>query len=295
MSAGHHNGQQEHGQERAQVGAVLERKRREKGLSLRDVEQATKIRTRYLEGLEREDYSMLPDAVYVQGFLKTYANFLGLDGERLSRDLRDRRLPRRERQPGGPETPVASDFERPPISIGGLGAAERRRISGATLLTVALAVVVLAATIGGLYLIGSRSVEEAQKEEEPPAEPGPSPSPEETATEQASGGEDTSARSPAVRATVRVVGGSSGLTIRADGTVVEDRVAQSGFSQTFEAQRSLRVEAADGGNVEVELNGRNLGRLSSSGQPVTREFTPQSPEVTNPEATGPETTTRATS
>ena len=295
MSAGDHNGQEEHGQERAQVGAVLERKRREKGLSLRDVEQATKIRTRYLDGLEREDYSVLPDAVYVQGFLKTYANFLGLDGERLSRDLLDRRLPRRERQPGGdPENPVASDFERPPISIGGLGAAERRRISGATLLTVALAVVVLAATIGALYLIGSRSAEEAQKEE-PPAEPGPSPSPEETATEQASGGQGTSAQTPAVRATVRVVGGSSGLTIRADGTVVEDRAAQSGFSQTFEAQRSLRVEAADGGNVEVEVNGQNLGRLGSSGQPVTREFTPQSPEVTSPEATGPETTTRATS
>ncbi len=295
MSAGDHNGQ-ENEQQRVQIGAVLERRRREKGLSLRDVEQATKIRTRYLEGLEREDYSVLPDAVYVQGFLKTYANFLGLDGERLSRDLRDRRSPRRERQPGGQEGLGASDFEQPLITPGSLGGAERRRISGVTLLTVALAVVVLAATIGALYLIGSRSAEEAQKEE-PPAEPGSSPSPEETATEQASGGEGKSAQTPdaAVRGTVRVVGGSSGLTIRADGTVVEDRVAQSGFSQTYEAQRSLRVEAADGGNVEVEVNGQDLGRLASSGQPVTREFTPQSPEGTTPEATGPETTTRAPS
>ncbi len=290
MSAGDHNGQEEHGQERAQVGAVLERKRREKGLSLRDVEQATKIRTRYLDGLEREDYSVLPDAVYVQGFLKTYANFLGLDGERLSRDLLDRRLPRRERQPGGdPENPVASDFERPPISIGGLGAAERRRISGATLLTVALAVLVLAATIGALYLIGSRSAEEAQKEEAP-AEPGSSPSPEETATKQAVGREDTSARAPAdsLRATVRVVDGSSGMTVTTDGTVAYDQVAQSGFSQTFEAREVLRIEAANGGVVEVELNGQNLGRLAGSGQPVTRDFTSQSPEVTSPEVTSPE-------
>jgi cytoskeleton protein RodZ len=304
VNAGDHNGQ-ENEHQRAQFGAVLERRRREKGLSLRDVEQATKIRTRYLEGLEREDYSVLPDAVYVQGFLKTYANFLGLDGERLSRDLRDRRAPRRERPPGVNEDFGGSDFEQPfeqpLITPGALRDAERRRISGATLLTVALAVVVLAATIGALYLIGSRYAEVAQREE-PPAEPGSSPSPRETGPEQAAGGEGTTAQIPAdtVRATVRVVGGSSGLTISADGTVVEDRMAQSGFSQTFEAQRSLRVEAADGGNVEVEVDGQNLGRLASSGQPVTRDFTPQSPEGTTPEgttpeATGPETTTGAPS
>jgi cytoskeletal protein RodZ len=295
VNAGDHTGQ-ENEHQRAQLGAVLERRRREKGLSLRDVEQATKIRTRYLEGLEREDYSVLPDAVYVQGFLKTYANFLGLDGERLSRDLRDRRAPRRERQPGVNEGSGASEFEQPLITPGALGGAERRRISGATLLTVALAVVVLAATIGALYLIGSRYAEEAQREE-PPAEPESNPSPQETGPERAAGGEGTSAQIPAdtVRATVRAVGGSSGLTVSADGAVVEDRLAQSGYSQTFEAQRSLRVEAADGGNVEVEVNGQNLGRLASSGQPVTRDFTPQSPEGTTPEATGPETTTGAPS
>ena len=297
MNSGGHNGQEDE-QQRAQIGAALERRRLEKGLSLRDVEQATKIRTRYLEGLEREDYSVLPDAIYVQGFLKTYANFLGLDGEQLSRELRERRSPRRERQPGGHEDSGGSDFDKPQIAFGGLGAAERRRISGATLLTVALAVLVLAATIGALYLIGSRSAEEAQKEEAP-AEPGSSPSPEETSTGQGvSSGEDTSAQAPAtgaIRATVRVVGGSSGVTIMTDGTVAYDQLAQSGFSQTFEAREVLRIEAANGGVVEVELNGQNLGRLAGSGQPVTRDFTSQSPEVTSPEVTSPETTTRAPS
>ncbi|HZC19041.1 MAG TPA: RodZ domain-containing protein, partial [Rubrobacteraceae bacterium] len=121
----------------------------------------------------------------------------------------------------------------------------------------------------------------------------PSPSSEETAsTPVAGGGEDTSAGGSAgtIRATVRLVGGSSGLTISTDGTVAYSQVAQSGFSQTFEARNLLRVEAANGGNVEVEVNGRNLGRLAGSGQPVTRDFTPQSPEVT-----GPEATTRASS
>ncbi len=284
VDAGDHNGQEQQ-QQRAQIGAVLAQRRREKGLSLRDVEQATKIRTRYLEGLEREDYSVLPDAVYVQGFLKTYANFLGLDGEQLSRELKGRRAPRRERQVGDHEGLGESEFEQPLITPGDLGAAaERRRISGTTLLTAALAVLVLAAVIGLLYFVG-RGTQTAERPAEEPAgqeEPakGPAAGPEKTG---AGGrvGETADVTAPvAIRATVRVVGGSSGLTILTDGTVAYDQVAQSDFSQTFEARDSLRVSAADGGVVEVEVNGQNLGRLASSGQPVTRDFTPQSPEVT---------------
>ncbi len=266
--------------EGAQIGALLEQKRQEKGLSLRDVEQATKIRTRYLEGLEREDYSVLPDAVYVQGFLKTYANFLGLDGERLSRELKDRRGPRRERHLSH-EGLRAAEFEQPLINPGGLGGAERRRISGATLLTVALAVLVLAAVIGGLYLIGSRSAggpgePEAQKEEAPAEEPAPSAQ-QQPATESAGEGDATPAEAAdgTVQVTVRVVNASSGLTVREDGTVAYEGVAQPGFSQTFEASDAIIVEARNGGAVEVEVDGQNPERLGTSGQPVTREFTPQ--------------------
>src|SRR5918998_710368 len=91
------------------IGPVLEQARKERGLTLDDVEQATKIRKRYLAGLEREDYGVLPDAVYAQGFLKTYANYLGLDGEELSRELKDRRKPRRERTVTY-SAPKSSDF-----------------------------------------------------------------------------------------------------------------------------------------------------------------------------------------
>jgi cytoskeleton protein RodZ len=54
-------GEQDNGQGAGQIGPILEKKRLEKGLSLKDVEQATKIRTRYLQGLEREDPTVLPD------------------------------------------------------------------------------------------------------------------------------------------------------------------------------------------------------------------------------------------
>src|SRR3712207_7158750 len=93
--------------------------RKQRGLTLDEAEQATKIRKRYLAGLEREDYGVLPDAVYARGFLKTYANYLGLDGEELSQRLKSWRKPRRERAINY-SPPTKSDFERPLISPGGL-------------------------------------------------------------------------------------------------------------------------------------------------------------------------------
>jgi cytoskeleton protein RodZ len=275
-----------------QIGQLLENKRREKGLSLKDVEEATKIRKRYLEGLEREDYGMLPDPIYAHGFLKTYANFLGLDGEKLSRELKDRRAPRRERR-FGYEGSEEGEFDQPLIDPGGLGGTERRKVSGATILTVVLAVLVLAAVISVLYFIGRGSQQaESPVEEEPAAEKEPAeeepaaekePAEEEPAGEPEAnvGAEEEPADEPTnvpvsetVQATVRVPDTPAGLTISVDGTVADDRFAQPGFSQTFEGQRVVTVSTANAGAVEVEVNGQDLGSLGSYDQPVTRDFTP---------------------
>src|SRR4028118_194578 len=118
-------GQHTPGPTEGKIGPVLERARTDKGLSLEEAERATKIRKRYLYGLERDDYSVLPDAVYARGFLKTYANFLGLDGAGLSQELRTRRKPRRER--GLTYAAPSSDFDRPIISPGGVPGAEEGR------------------------------------------------------------------------------------------------------------------------------------------------------------------------
>jgi cytoskeleton protein RodZ len=275
-------GDYDNGQGAGHIGPILEKRRLEKGLSLKEVEQATKIRKRYLEGLEREDPTVLPDPVYARGFLKTYANFLGLDGERLSRELRDRRSPRRERQLNQ-EASGTSDFEQPLITPGGLGGTERRRVSGATILTVALALLVLAAVIGALYYVGSRSAGSgAEDAPEGPAveqkDPGPSQK-EEPATETttgtpggATGEAEDDATSETVPVTVRVVGAPAGLTISVDGAVALDQFAQPGFSQTFEARDSVTVSTANAGAVEVEVDGENQGRLGRNGQGATREF-----------------------
>lgn len=66
------------------TGDVLEEARRRKGVSLEEAGRRTLIPVHYLRGLEREDTAALPDPVYARVFLKTYADYLGLDGTAVS-------------------------------------------------------------------------------------------------------------------------------------------------------------------------------------------------------------------
>jgi cytoskeleton protein RodZ len=64
-----------------EIGNSLREARVRQQLELSEIEQATKIRTRYLRALEEESFEALPAQTYVKGFLRTYADYLGLDGQ----------------------------------------------------------------------------------------------------------------------------------------------------------------------------------------------------------------------
>jgi len=64
-----------------EIGASLRDARLRRGLSPSDVEQATRIRARYLGAIEDERWELLPGDAYAKGFLRTYAEYLGLDGD----------------------------------------------------------------------------------------------------------------------------------------------------------------------------------------------------------------------
>jgi cytoskeleton protein RodZ len=64
-----------------EIGNSLREARHRQQYELSEIEQATKIRARYLRALEEESFDTLPAQTYVKGFLRTYADFLGLDGQ----------------------------------------------------------------------------------------------------------------------------------------------------------------------------------------------------------------------
>ena len=64
-----------------EIGNSLREARLRQALDFPEIEQATKIRAKYLRALEDEQFDILPGQTYVKGFLRTYAEYLGLDGQ----------------------------------------------------------------------------------------------------------------------------------------------------------------------------------------------------------------------
>ena len=89
-----------------EIGYSLREARERQGLGYPEIELATKIRAKYIRALEEEDFDSIPGDAYTRGFLRTYAEYLGLDGDvyvdeyasRFLTSWRDELPQRRERR-----------------------------------------------------------------------------------------------------------------------------------------------------------------------------------------------------
>ncbi|HEX4737610.1 MAG TPA: helix-turn-helix domain-containing protein [Allosphingosinicella sp.] len=73
----------------AAIGERLRQAREAKGLSLDDIARQTRIPIRHLEHIEREEWDALPAITYSVGFVRSYANAVGLDGPAMGAELRE--------------------------------------------------------------------------------------------------------------------------------------------------------------------------------------------------------------
>ncbi len=71
------------------IGERLKEAREERDLTLNDIRDNTKIRVKYLQALEDEEYDIIPGTVYVKVFIKGYAEEVGLDGSELVREYQE--------------------------------------------------------------------------------------------------------------------------------------------------------------------------------------------------------------
>src|ERR671932_171860 len=78
------------------IGERLREARMRQGLDLGEGGVATKIRAKYLRALENDEFAMLPGSTYVKSFLRTYAEYLGLDAQLLVEEFRAQHEPRGE-------------------------------------------------------------------------------------------------------------------------------------------------------------------------------------------------------
>jgi cytoskeletal protein RodZ len=91
----------------AQLGSTLRRKREEKKLSLEEVEVKTLIRLQYLQAIEAGKLDELPEPVYIQGFIRLYAEALGLNGTEMASSFPLASDPQPSIKPVGIDLPAA--------------------------------------------------------------------------------------------------------------------------------------------------------------------------------------------
>ncbi|SFF71327.1 protein RodZ, contains Xre-like HTH and DUF4115 domains [Halobacillus alkaliphilus] len=72
-----------------EIGARLRNARESKGLSLEQVQETTKIKTRYLHAIEENDFSVLPGKFYTRAFIREYASAVGIDPEEMMEEHKD--------------------------------------------------------------------------------------------------------------------------------------------------------------------------------------------------------------
>jgi len=119
-----------------EIGDQLRETRMRNRIDITEVEAATKIRAKYLRALENEEWDLLPGPTFVKTFLRTYADYLGLDARNLVEDYRQRF----ERPSGQELTPFGAGRKRP-----------RRPILAPWMAVLAGVIVLVAA----LYLLGT--------------------------------------------------------------------------------------------------------------------------------------------
>lgn len=271
-----------------QLGDLLKEARQKKEVSLEQVEGVLRIRGKYLQALEDEDFSIMPSEVYVRGFLRNYAIYLGLDPEEV-RTLYYKERPiekgRRPDFPGkagqmvGEETgPRAFPMDR---------SLTQTRLLAFPFLVAALAI--LAVSLLGLwafrkYLPLSKATptsEAAVATREP--RPTFTPTSVVTPTTPAAVGTPT----PKVYTGVDVelvMLERAWLQVHVDGEKVFEGVFDEGTKINWSGKERVAVRCNNAGGVEVILNGQNLGPLGQRGQVVDREWTTEEAGMTS--ATG---------
>jgi len=101
-----------------EIGSSLREARTRRGLAIADIERATHIRSRYLAALEEDRFDALPGPAYAKGFLRTYADFLGLEAQRFVDEYNARFAPTDEPAAPAPVRVRRRGVARNPVLVG---------------------------------------------------------------------------------------------------------------------------------------------------------------------------------
>ena len=245
------------------LGERFRAAREARGLSLSDVSEQIRIRSVYLAAIEEENWSAIGAPVYVRGFLRTYARFLGLDPEEVVAAFNT--------AGPGPSQPAPAP-ERPPRSgyVAPLVPPEEQGSRGAPLIWLAgvVAVLLVAFVVYNELTMRRQPGSPLAVATATPALPSNSPS-------EAPAPSESPSAAPGLdgpNSIALVLSAASWLRVTVDGNVSMEGTFPAGTSKTFHGKSAL-VRIGNAGGVEIFVDGKDVGKLGKPGDVVEHAFT----------------------
>ena len=218
-------------------------------IDIDEVESVTKIRAKYLRAMENEEFGLLPGPTFVKTFLRTYAQYLGLDAHLLVQDYRARHEPEGE---AGSQPYTSPQRQR----SGGGG-----RPSGPWIgVLVGLALVGMLAL---LFVLGRTGEQPASESTTATRAPAPEPAQREPRPRQRAAARNVSVRIAPTDSTYLCVENGSGAVVY-EGTLAAAR--------TFRGRR-LRINLGRR-SASVRVNGRRVA-IEPGAEPVGLDLRPR--------------------
>jgi cytoskeletal protein RodZ len=209
-----------------EIGNSLREARVRRDIDFAQAELSTKIRGKYLRALEEEQFEVLPAETYVKGFLRTYAEYLGLDGQLYVDEYNSRFVIGEEQSEARARRSAARPQRR------------NRRIETNVVLVALAAIAILTVIVISAWKVG-----------------GNTPTPSRRATPPVK----TRTGAPAPLLTVTALRGSTHLTARvgsARGTVAYDGTVQKGSEPISIRGRRLWMQIDSPENLRIQVRGR---------------------------------------
>jgi transcriptional regulator with XRE-family HTH domain len=212
------------------VGDLLRKERERKGLTLDDIATATHIRIEYLRGMEKDDFSKIPSEIYVRGYLKSYAEILGLDAGKIIALYCEEK---------GDVTEECAEEIQLPVKRGLF----REYVAIITGILLCIMIVLLA--------IRFDDIKASFLKKEPV-------------------GEEGAASEPLKSQLIRIIANdTTWLMMVIDNEKVEEYVLKRGDVLIKEGRRGFFLKIGNAGGISIFLNNENIGYLGGKGKVVT--------------------------
>ena len=255
-----------------EIGDQLRETRMRQRIDITEVEAATKIRAKYLRALENEEWDLLPGPTFVKTFLRTYADYLGLDARNLVEQYRLRY-----------ERPAANELTPFGTNLGSRRArAPRRPVLAPWMLVLAVLVVL----VGVLFAIG-RSGSDDDPGEREAAAPTATPSAGDDGAGEGEGGDKERKQRKPTRVRVQIVP-SGPVSVCLENAAGEPLIGNLTLdvgqdSQVFKGKRFVASFGTPAATMKVDGKEYPV----SADAPIGYEFRPGKRPRTLPEAERP--------